>query len=551
MLDFIELDRLMHARLALCLAFVSGVAFAADDKGKDVFVQTKVWQFHISLSAKEFEAMQPAAGGFFGGFGGPPGGQPKQPAPPPKAADPNRDVHKSVFNMDFPIAKGEFTAEGKTYKDVALRYKGNGSYLPTMNKLKRNFKVELDRYSDSQRFQGLKTINLNAGAADPTRNRESVAYGIYRAAGVAAPRTSFAEVTLSAEGKWDKEYLGLYTMVEQVDKAFLKNHFKDDTGLLLKPERMRGLDYLGDDWDKYKANYNPKHEPTKEQAQRTIDFIKLVNLGDDAQFNKEIASYLDVDQFLRYMGVTAMIANMDSFFSLGHNYYMYLNPKTNKFVFMPWDLDLALAGFPFLFSPEVQIDLSLTHPYAGECKLADRLLAIKDVSEAYLKVLRNLVATCFTKERLLKDIEAVDGATKEIIARETKSTVARKEPAGIDFGAFSRVPDLRTFADKRIASVTAQIEGKSKGQIPPAMPAFGGPRPGGGAPPRIGDILPGPAQEQLRLTTDQRRKLAEIQKGVDKQVEDLLTVDQRATLKRLRETPPAGPGKETPKFPKQ
>ncbi|MSR55307.1 MAG: hypothetical protein EXS09_18780 [Gemmataceae bacterium] len=524
-----------------------------------MFGQTKVWQFHLSLSAKEFEAMQPAAGGFFGGFGGPPGGPPKQPAPPPKASDPNRDVHKSVFNMDFPIAKGEFSAEGKTYKDVAMRYKGNGSYLPTMTKLKRNFKVELDRYSDDQRFHGHKTINLNASAVDPTRLREAIGFGIYRDAGVAAPRTAFAEVTLTAEGKWDKEYLGLYTVIEQVDRAFLKNHFKDGTGLLLKPERMRGLDYLGDDWDKYKANYNPKHEATKEQAKRTIDFVKLVNVGDDAQFNKEIGSYLDVDQFLRYMGVTAMLSNMDSFFSLGHNYYMYLNPKTNKFVFMPWDLDLALAGFPFIFSPEVQIDLSLSHPYPGECKLADRLLAIKDVSEAYQKVLKDIAKTCFTKERLIKDIEVLEGATKEIIARETKTTAARKEAAGIDFSAFSRVPDLRTFVDKRIASVTSQLEGKSKGQIPPAMPNFGGPPPGGpggpaGPPPRIGDILPGPAQDMLRLTPEQRKKLAEIQKGVDKQVEELLTEEQRATLKRIRESRPGGPGgpgKEPPKFPKQ
>ncbi len=547
----------MPSRLALCLVLIPLAAtFAADEKtkpapAKDIFGQTKVWQFHLSLSAKEFEAMQPAAGGFFGGLGGPPGGPPKKPATPPKAIDPNRDVHKSVFNVDFPIAKGEFSSEGKTYKDVAFRYKGNGSYVPTMTKLKRNFKVELDRNSDAQRFHGQKTINLNAAAVDPTRLREAIAYGIYRDAGVAAPRTAFAEVTLNVEGKWDKEFLGLYTMVEQVDRSFLKNHFKDGTGLLLKPERMRGLDYLGDDWDKYKANYNPKHEATKEQAKRTIDFIKLINSGDDATFNKEIASYLDVDQFLRYMAVTAMVANMDSFFSLGHNYYMYLNPKSNKFVFMPWDLDLALAGFPFLFSPEVQIDLSLVHPYAGECKLADRLLAIKDVSEAYQKVLKEIAKTCFTKERLLKDIEAMEGATKEIIAREVKTTAARKEPAGIDFGAFSRAPDLRTFADKRITSVTSQLEGKSKGQIPPAMANFGGPRPGGGAPPRIGDILPGPAQDQLRLTPDQRRKLAEIQKGVDKQVEELLTEDQRATLKRIRETPPGGPGKEPAKFPKQ
>ena len=39
-----------------------------------------------------------------------------------------------------------------------------------------------------------------------------------RAAGVPAPRTAYAEVTLTVPGKFDREYLGLYTVIEQVDK---------------------------------------------------------------------------------------------------------------------------------------------------------------------------------------------------------------------------------------------------------------------------------------------------------------------------------------------
>jgi hypothetical protein len=144
-----------------------------------------MWRFDITMSAKEYDAMQPAGGGF---FGGPPGGgafgRPGGPMPPPapkpadKSADPKRETHRSVFGMEFPIAKGEFAADGVVYKDVAFRYKGNGSYLPSMGKLKRNLKVELDRYNADQRFDGLKTLNLNAGAADPTKIREIIAYGI-------------------------------------------------------------------------------------------------------------------------------------------------------------------------------------------------------------------------------------------------------------------------------------------------------------------------------------------------------------------------------------
>src|SRR5207245_1580214 len=106
------------------------------------------------------------------------------------------------------FAHAAFTAEGKTFKEVGLRYKGGGSYVTSGTKLQRNFKVELDHYGEEDLFHGMKKVNLNAGAMDPSRLREALAYGIYREAGVPAPRTAFAEVTLTVPGKYDKEYLG-------------------------------------------------------------------------------------------------------------------------------------------------------------------------------------------------------------------------------------------------------------------------------------------------------------------------------------------------------
>src|SRR5207245_2839475 len=82
------------------------------------------------------------------------------------------------------------------------------SYLMSARGLKRNFKIELDRYHADQRYHGLKTINLNAGAMDPTKAREALSFAVFRAAGVPAPRTSYAQVTLTVPGKYDKELLG-------------------------------------------------------------------------------------------------------------------------------------------------------------------------------------------------------------------------------------------------------------------------------------------------------------------------------------------------------
>src|SRR5205814_1991191 len=108
--------------------------------------------------------------------------------------------------------------------------------------------------------------------------------------------------------------LGLYTVVEQVDRTFLKDHFKNGKGLLMKPEGVRGLEYLGDNWEAYKARYHPKHDASKQEARRLIEFAHLVHRADDDTFKKEIGSYLDIDEFLRFTAVNALVANLDSFF---------------------------------------------------------------------------------------------------------------------------------------------------------------------------------------------------------------------------------------------
>jgi hypothetical protein len=266
-----------------------------------------------------------------------------------------------------------------------------------------------------------------------------------------------------------------------------------------------------------------------------------------------------VDEFLRFLAVTSMVSNLDSFFTIGHNYYLYLDPDSNKFVFIPWDLDLSFAGFPFMASPEQQLDLSLTHPYGGENKLVERLLAIQQVSAQYQKIVKELTASAFAKERLLKNLEAIDKVTREPIERETKAAAARKEgQGGFGFGPpggmFGRSIDLRTFIEKRTASVNAQVDGKSKGFVPTGFggPGFGGPGgapgggfggPGGGMGMRpTGEVLPQPLQNMLRLTDEQKRKVAELQKDIDAQIKAILNDEQNKQFQSLRERSPGGFG---------
>ena len=454
----------------------------------------KIWKIEINISPEEYAKLEPKSGPRFGfrGPAAPPTEQPVEKPAEPAATTEQADVHRGgSFGIEFPWVHADFTADGRTFADVGLRYKGGGSYAGSRGKLRRNFKVDLDRYHDAERVFGHKTLNLNAGAADPTRNREGLAFAVYRAAGVPTPRTAYAEVRMTIPGKYDQELVGLYTIVEQVDKPFLQRYFKNSKGLLLKPEggmgrRVSFFDYQGDDWKAYERSSGAKREPSQAEAERLIGFLRLVNKADDETFRREIGSYLDVDEFLRFLACTAFVANMDSIFTVTHNAYLYLNPANNKFVFIPWDLDLSFGGFPMSGSAEQLTKLNLSHPYGGSHKFVDRLMADEAVKARFQEILKELAGTAFSKEVLLANLDIIEKTTKPILAEEQAATEKRNEakggggfPGGGPPGFGGRAMPLRDFVEGRVKSVAAQLAGEDKGYMPENR-GFGGPGGPGG-----------------------------------------------------------------------
>jgi putative membrane-bound dehydrogenase-like protein len=458
----------------------------------DLFGLTNVVRLHIEISPDEYRALQPPA----------PGGVPGGPPPPPQPPKPGeRESERNLFGVLFSWARGAITGDGRTNKNIGLRYSGNASYMASAAGLKRSFVVDLDR-ADHAEFHGLHSMQLQSGALDASKAREALAFSLFRDAGVPAPRTALAEVSLTVPGEHKDAYLGLYTLVEPVDRAFIEDRFGTDKGLLLKPHGLRGLDFLGEEWEKYRGPYRPLFEPTADEAKRLIEFVRLVQQGDDERFRKEISSYLDVDRFLRFMAVQALIANADGFFTLGYNYSLFLDPKTNRFIFIPGDQELSFANFLLMGSADQLMDMSLARPYGGQNRLADRLLAIKEIRDSHQQIVTELATTVCRKDRLLADIAALDAVTKSMLEREAAARAERLEPP-VGFGppGGPTAPDLRTFAEKRSLSIADQLAGKKDGYRPQFN--FGPPRGGAPLPPvddkTIGEVVKAPPNFKVSL----------------------------------------------------
>ena len=453
--------------LTLAFSFPSNSSAQAKqpstDDDKNLFGPAKVWSIHLEISAKEFEAMQPPQPGGFGGS--PPGFG----APPPvqKPGEEKRASEFSLFGTEFRWALADFTAGDQTLRGVGIRYAGDMTYLVSAANVKRPLKIDFDKFA-AQKFGGLSAVNLHAMPLDPSKSREALAFSVFRACGVPSPRTAFAEVTLTVPGKHDKEYLGLYTVVEDVDARFFGEQFGSDDGLAMKPFRVRGIDDLGENWEAYKGQYRPQRDATPDEQKRVIEFARLVNKASDDEFEKEITSFIDVDEFLKFLAANALTANLESFLALGHNYTLYLDAKTKQFHFIPGDLEFSLANLMLFGSPDQLMDLSVTKPYPGENKLPDRLLSNKAIADRYRELLGVLTTTAFTKDKLVKSATIVESATKGIRDKEQQALAARPAPAGsLGPGPVGpQPPDIKTFAEKRFASIASQLNGKSKGYVP-------------------------------------------------------------------------------------
>ncbi|MGB1930601.1 MAG: CotH kinase family protein, partial [Mariniblastus sp.] len=309
------------------------------------------------------------------------------------------------LGLNHQYGSADVEIDGESFANVGVRYKGNGSFLVGREFGKYSFKIDFNEYQDDLNFQGLTKVNLQNCATDPSMLREAISYQLFREVGVACPLTGWASIATEIDGRLTQR--GLYSVVEQVDEKFLKRSFGEAEGLLVKPSSFTAFPYLGESWDAYKSFYNPKTKSSTEQQQRIIEFARLIHAGDNEEFNSRIEEYIDLDNFLSFLAVNAMLSNLDSFLGGSQNYYAYLSPESNKILFIPWDLDHSFGALEIIGTPESRLEHSINQPQVGVDKnrLIERILEIPEFKQAYLTRVEQLLDSVFEQQKLLDQVD--------------------------------------------------------------------------------------------------------------------------------------------------
>jgi spore coat protein H len=213
--------------------------------------------------------------------------------------------------------------EGKrVYTNVAIRLKGaQGSFRSVDDRPA--FTVNFDRLAPGQTFHGLKKLHLNNSVQDSSFLAEKLCREMFEAAGVPAPRAGHALVSLNARN------LGLFVLVEGVNKQFLKRHFSDAGGNVYDGHAQQDVNQ--------RLRINSGDEP-KDRSRLTA-LAAAAELKDLNARRTALEQTLDVERFLSFMALEVILSHWDGY-SLGrNNFRIFHDREANRMVFLPQGLD--------------------------------------------------------------------------------------------------------------------------------------------------------------------------------------------------------------------
>ena len=285
----------------------------------------------------------------------------------------------------FPAAVQFISTAVDTLIDtIAVRLRGNTS----LSAPKKSFKIDLNAFIAGQKYADLEKLNVNANQNDPSLLRAGLSWNILRRMGLAGSRTSHVRLELNGE------YMGAYLNTEHFDEEFIEEYYDQDDGNFYKCLWPATLEYISQEPDDYKFEvngrraYELKTNDDEDDYTDIAEFIDVLNNTPDADFQCALEAVFNVADFLKVQALDVVSGNWDGYAGNKNNFYLYHNPQTGLFEYIPYDLDNTW-GIDWLNQ-----DWETRDPYTWSTEyrpLYDRLMAVPEYRAWYTHYLRRMI----------------------------------------------------------------------------------------------------------------------------------------------------------------
>ncbi len=285
--------------------------------------------------------------------------------------------------VDYTFFSANLTIDGQTMENVPIRKKGS---LGSLSRFRPSFRISVGRgpENEGRTFDGQRRFTLNNNFQDPSDIEQCLAYSVFTAAGLPAPRCNFAEVT--AQG----DFLGTYTHVESIKKPFLRRVFGNDSGNLYEGQ---GSDFSENMKDSFQLKTNEELNDRSD-----LDLVIQALAVPDAQLWDSLNNVIDMEQFLSFIAVEALTGHSDSYSGLQNNFFIYHNPDDDRFHFIPWGPDQSFQSLHISGSV-------VTNSIYLASVINQRIWQVPALRARYDTRMRELLATAWDETTLLAEAD--------------------------------------------------------------------------------------------------------------------------------------------------
>lgn len=343
----------------------------------------------------------------------------------------------------------DLTWQGITVRNVGIRSRGLGS----RSGVKPGLRVDFDRYSSGQRFLDLKSIVLDNLVQDPSAMKEVLSMSLFARLGLPAPREAFVRLFVNDTP------VGLYAVVESIDKQFLTRVFGQNDGNLYEYNYVYGYNFedLGSDYGRYRELFEPKTNETHSDFDLfdpLVQWVRAANQSSDAAFESAVSAFMDLGAFARHLAAENFTAENDGWLGYAgmNNFYLYRFQDRPQFQAITWDKDNTLLQWDFPIFQRVDQNV-----------LVRRAMALPSFRQAYLDGLTAAADSAAEGQEgddrgtgwLAREIERLYALVGDAARADTNTPYSNDEfEAAVDV--------IRSVARQRPAFVKCEVENESR-----------------------------------------------------------------------------------------
>ena len=401
--------------LCFWLAVSSGIA--KELTLDDIFPTDRVLDVQITVADEDWDKIRYQARDFFSALH-----ESRKVAPP---EGPYTYVNASV------------TIDGVAFPQIGLRKKG---FLGSQSTTRPSLKIKLNHTDKNAGIEGLTNLTLNNNQQDISLMSQFMGYALFNAVGSPAPRCAYARVTVNGRN------LGVYSHVETVRKSFLRRAFGTDDGTLYEGPYV-------DFYEGWVGSFEHKtgnDAPEREKIQQLIEVLE----GDSKNIEGAIGELVDLDTFYTFWAMEGLLGFWDSYSGNNNNFFIYLNPDTDKFHFLPWGADSL-----FTKHSKLRHHNKANAPISVKTQglLTHKLYQQKSGRKRYAKALMDILEKHWNEAELLAEIDRIDAMVKPHLVNAQRFFGDKDEQK--TYSRALALQETRQFIRQRRADITKEIAG--------------------------------------------------------------------------------------------